>query len=197
VHGAEIIGPETINKNYHAGDKTRMFNTLSENAIKGTKIIKVDASYKDAITFNVSGVDFEYVPVGQGHSVEDYFLYMPKNKLIFAGDLVMNGRITSNRDGLVIGQLNALKAINSKDWNILIPGHGFIIDKTATDESVKYFTLTKERVLKAIDDGVDIDDITKTVTLPEFKDKAMYELLNSGNVYRSYAEMEMYDEDDE
>ncbi len=192
---AEIIGPKSVNENYHDGVKTRMFKTLSKNAIKGTKIIKVDASYDNAISFNVSGVDFEYIPVGQAHSVEDYFLYMPKNRLLLAGDLVMNGRITSNRDGSVIGQLKALKMINSKEWKTLIPGHGYIIDKHATDESVKYFTLLKDRVLKAIDDGVDADDITKTVTLPEFKDKKMYKLLNYLNVYGAYTELEMYDEE--
>ncbi len=197
VHGAQIIGPKSINEHYHAGDQTRMFKILPANAIKNTEIINVDASYPDTISFNISGVDFEYVPVGQGHSIEDYFLYMPKDKVIFAGDLVMNGRITSNRDGSVIGSLHALNIINSKDWKTLIPGHGFITDKKAIDESELYFSLTKERVLKAIEDGVDIDDITKTVTLPEFKDKKMYDLLNYLNVYGAYTELEMYDEDED
>ena len=194
VHGAEIIGPESVNKNYKPGERTsRMFITLSENAIRGTEIVPVDKWYeqKEPIKFAVDGVNFEYVPVGNGHSEEDYFLYMPDNKLILAGDLVMNGRVTSNRDGSVEGQLAALESINSKEWNTLVPGHGFIIDKTATDESVLYFTLTKERILAAIEEGVDGTEIVEKVPLEEFKDKALYDLLNAVNVSRAYQEYDM------
>lgn len=192
VHGAEIVGPESINKNYPIGhEDSRMFKTLSKNAIRGTKIIHVDKWYKETIKFKVAGVNLEYVPVGMGHSVEDYFLYMPDNKVILAGDLVMNGRITSNRDGSVMGQLAALETINSKDWTTLVPGHGFIIDKTATDESVQYFTLTKERVEAAMDDGIDSTGIVEAVPLEEFKDKELYDLLHAGNIARAYLEFDM------
>jgi glyoxylase-like metal-dependent hydrolase (beta-lactamase superfamily II) len=191
VHGAEIIGPESINKNYKPGDKTRMFQTLSENAIRGTKIVPVDKWHKDTIKFAISGVNFEYVPVGNGHSEEDYFLYMPDNKLILAGDLVMNGRVTSNRDGSVEGEIAANEKINSLEWTTLIPGHGFVIDKTAEDEAYQYFTLTRDRVKKAIDDGIDETGIVEAVPLEEFKDKALYDLLNAGNVSRAFMEYDM------
>ncbi len=194
VHGAKIIGPESVNRNYKPGEKTsRMFVTLSENAIRGTEIIAVDKWYeeKEPIKFAVDGVNFEYVPVGNGHSEEDYFLYMPDNKTILAGDLVMNGRITSNRDGSVIGQLAALERINSKDWTTLVPGHGFIIDKTATDESVQYFTLTKERVQAAMENGIDSTGIVEAVPLEEFKDKGLYEALHGINISRAYQEFDM------
>lgn len=194
VHNSEIVGPTSVNKNYHPGETTsRMFVTLTENAIRGTKIIAVDKSYeqKDPIKFTIGGVNFEYVLVGNAHSVEDYFLYMPDNKVILAGDIVMNGRVTSNRDGSVEGELAAIATINSKDWETLIPGHGFIIDKTATDEFQQYFTLTKERILKAIDDGVDSTEIVEKVPLEEFKDKALYDLLNSGNVARAFQEYDV------
>ncbi len=192
VHGAEIVGPESINKHYPIGhEDSRMFKTLSENAIRGTKIIHVDKWYKEVIKFKIAGLNFEYVPVGMGHSVEDYFLYMPDNKLILAGDLVMNGRITSNRDGSVMGQLRALEMINSKDWTKLVPGHGFIIDKTATDESVQYFTLTRDRVQAAMDEGVDSTEIVEAVPLEEFKDKALYDLLHATNISRAFMEFDM------
>lgn len=191
VHGAEIIGPESINRNYKPGDKTRMFQTLSENAIRGTKIVPVDKWHGNTIKFAISGVNFEYVPVGNGHSEEDWFLYMPDNKLILAGDIVMNGRVTSNRDGSVEGEIAAIEKINSLEWTTLVPGHGFIIDKTATDEAYQYFTLTRDRVKKAIDDGIDETGIVEAVPLEEFKDKALYDLLNAGNVSRAFMEYDM------
>jgi len=197
--GTKFIGTPLINERYKPNQeaKTRMFKILDKKDVEKTKIIRIDKSYPKGATFILGGVVMEYVPLGQAHSEDDYLLYLPQKKLLLAGDVVMNGRITSNRDGLVIGQLKALNLIKSKDWKVLVPGHGFITDETAMNESMLYFTLLKQRVLKAIDDGVDASDITKKVTLPEFKDKKLYKVLNSGNVFRSYGELEMYDEDEE
>jgi cyclase len=197
---AKFIGTELINERYKPGHEaeTRMFKILKPKDIAKTKIIRIDEPhFKEGGVFNIGGVKMEYISLGQAHSEDDYILYLPNKKLLLAADVVMNGRITSNRNGLVIGQLKALDLIKSKDWDVLVPGHGFITDKTATDESTLYFNLLKDRILQAIEDGVDASEITEKVTLPEFKDKNMYNILNSGNVFRSYGELEMYDPDEE
>ena len=191
VHGANIVGPESINKNYHAGDITRMFRILPENAIRGTKIIPVDEWHDGSYKFKIAGVDFEYMSVGNGHSVSDYFLYMSSEKTIFSGDLVMNGRVTSNRDGSVLGQIEALEIMNTRDWTTMIPGHGFIIDEKAEDESMLYFTAMRDRVQAAMDDDIEEMGIVEAVPMLEFKDKNMYDLLHALNVSRAYMEFDM------
>ena len=206
VHGAKIIGPESINENYYGprhidgkdypGMQTRMIKALYQNAVRKTVLVQVDEAFEDTTEFEISGVKMEYVKVGYAHSEEDWFLYLPDDKVVLVADVVMNGRVTSNRDGIVIGQINALNAIKSRDWNHLVPGHGFITDKTAADEAVQYFALLKDRVLEKMEDGVIADYITKEVTLDEFRDKDLYYVLSPGNVFRSYEELEMYDEDD-
>ncbi|SHO80997.1 beta lactamase precursor [hydrothermal vent metagenome] len=189
---ATLIGPESINVNYKDGDKTRMYNILPENAIKGTHIIDLDKIVKKTMTLNFGGEEFTIIPMDvRAHTGDDVFIYMPKRKVLFAGDLVMNGRITSGRDGSVMGQLKALAIMKKLDWKVLIPGHGFITDATAMDEANLYFKLTKERVLKAIEEGVDATEINEVVKLIEFKDKAMYDILNAHNIGFAFDELEM------
>ena len=206
VHGATIYGPASINENYYGprhidgkdypGMQTRMIKALYQNAIRGTVLAKVDKHFEDTTTINISGVEMEYVKVGYAHSEEDWFMYLPDDKVVLVADVVMNGRVTSNRDGIVVGQINALNAIKSREWDHLVPGHGFITDKTAADEAVLYFSLLKDRVLEKMEEGVVADFITKEVTLDEFRDKDLYYVLSPGNVFRSYEELEMFDEDD-
>jgi len=206
VHGAKIIGPASINENYYGprhvegkdypGMQTRMIKALYQNATRQTVLALTDEAFEDTIEFEISGVKFEYVKVGYVHSEEDWYLYLPDDKVILAADTVMNGRVTSNRDGLVVGQINALNSIKSKDWDYLVPGHGFVTDKTAADETVLYFDLLKERIIAKMEDGVIADFITKEVTLDEFRDKDLYYVLSPSNVFRSYEELEMFDEDD-
>ncbi len=56
----------------------------------------------DTTKFEISGVKFEYVKVGYAHSEEDWYLYLPDDKVVLAADVIMNGRVTSNRDGIVV-----------------------------------------------------------------------------------------------
>ena len=192
---AKLLGVELQDKNYKEGQKTRMHKLLTKDAINGTKIVKLDTHIKENKIITLDGEKFEFVPVGQGHSHYDVFVYMPERKVLFAGDLVMNGRITSNREGLVIGQLKALKTIKEYDFDVLVPGHGFDVSKKAMDESVKYFSLLKTRILDAVEEDVGLEGVTKFVKMLEFKDKAMFDLLNNPNVHRAYSELEFYEEE--
>lgn len=190
---SKFIGTKLINEKYKPGHEaeTRMFTILKPEDVAGTKIIRIDESYDNGHVFNIGGVTMEYISLGQGHSEDDFLLYLPEKKVILTGDVVMNGRVTSNRDGLVMGQLKALDLIKSKNWDVLVPGHGTNTGKDAADESVLYFTLMKDRILKAIEDGVQATEINQVVKLEEFKDKGLYDVLNSNNVSRSYQELEM------
>ena len=173
-----------------------MFQTLSADAIKGTKIIKVDEVVNEVKSLKIGNKEIIIVPVGlKAHTSEDLFIFIPEDKIIFSGDLVMNGRITSNRHGSVIGTLKALDLINAKDWSTLIAGHGFDTSKTAIDETTTYFSLLKERVMEAIENDTTAGEITKVVTMDEFKDKALYNDLNSTNVFDAFRELEFYDEE--
>jgi cyclase len=193
---AKILGPSLINTQYNADTKTRMFQVLDPDKIKGTKIIKIDEVINEVKTLKIANKEITIIPVGtKAHTSEDLFIFMPKEKVLFSGDLVMNGRVTSNRDGSVIGSLKALDMIKSKDWNYLVAGHGVDTSKTAIDEAVEYFTLLKQRILEAIENDAIGSNITKIVTMPEFKNKAMYGELNSKNVFDAFRELEFYEGD--
>ncbi len=191
---AKIYGPSLINKDYNAKSHTRMHEILSKNDIKGTKIIPVDIIVNETKTLNIGNKEIIIVPTGvKAHTSEDLFVYLPNEKVLFSGDIIMNGRVTSNRDGSVIGSLKAIEMINSKKWDVLIPGHGIDTSKTATDEITQYFTLLKQRVLEAIENEVSGTEISKVVTMDEFKNKALYEELNSKNVFDAFRELEFYE----
>ncbi len=189
---SQLIGPESINLNFKDTDKTRMHQVLPKNAIKGTKIIKIDRFIKKLTTIKIGGEEFEIVPIGtKAHTAEDIFLYMPKRKVIFCGDLAMNGRITSNRHGSLLGQIKAIKMMRERDWKVCVTGHGFDYSKNAMDESDKYFNELKSEIDKAIDNDVELNEIVKKVKMQEFKDKAMYKDTHGRNVSDAFLEIEL------
>ena len=191
-----IYAPKSINENYNENSKPRIFEILDKNEMENTKVIKADVVVSDEKVINISDKTIKIIPTKlTAHTKDDLIVYLPDEKVIFTGDIIMNQRVTSNRDGSVIGTLKAIDLINSYDWNTLIAGHGTITDKKATDFTTKYFTLLKTRVLEAIEAGTTADEISKVVTMDDFKDVAMFDELNSRNVFDAFRELEFYDEE--
>ncbi len=191
-----IYAPKSINENYNENSKPRIFEILDKNEMENTKVIKADVVVSDEKVINISDKTIKIIPTKlTAHTKDDLIVYLPDEKVIFTGDIIMNQRVTSNRDGSVIGTLKAIDLINSYDWNTLIAGHGTITDKKATDFTTKYFTLLKTRVLEAIEAGITADEISKIVTMDDFKDVAMFDELNSRNVFDAFRELEFYDEE--
>lgn len=191
-----IYGPKAINKNHDESTETRMFVVLSADAIKNTKIVKVDKEIDKETKIKIDNINLTLVPMNmKAHTHDDIFVYDETNKTMFSGDLVMNGRLTSNRHGSVIGQLKALEEISKYDFENLVPGHGFDTSQNAADESTRYFSLLKQKVMDAVEDDIGANEVTKQVKLEEFKDKAMYKEVNSRNVFDAYGELEFYEEE--
>ena len=191
-----IYAPKSVNENYNENSKPRIFEILDKNEMENTKVIKADVVVSDEKVINISDKTIKIIPTKlTAHTKDDLIVYLPDEKVIFTGDIIMNQRVTSNRDGSVIGTLKAIDLINSYDWNTLIAGHGTITDKKATDFTTKYFTLLKTRVLEAIEAGITADEISKVVTMDDFKDIAMFDELNSRNVFDAFRELEFYDEE--
>lgn len=188
---AKILSTVLQKNTYKKGDTVRIQKMTSPEIFARTTIVTPDQTITQKTTLTIGGKRFTIIPVGtKAHTPEDFFVLLQDEKVLFSGDLVMNGRITSNRDGSVLGQLKAHKMINATDWKTLIPGHGFITNKHALEESNLYFSLLKKRVGKVVEDDIGADEITKTVTLPEFKDKAMYDIVNKRNIFDAYGELE-------
>lgn len=195
---ALLIGPRTYQQNIVAGMQTRMQRILGDTLYGKTSIVKLDKIVDDNLTLKVGDKHFEIRKlVKQAHTKGDLIVYLPEAKVVFAGDLVFNDRITSLRDGSVIGSIEALKQIDALHPKVIIGGHGYKTDADATEVLEKYLTEMKKEILEALEDDVSIEQITTRVIMPEFKEMDLYETLHKRNVFEAYRELEMFEEDEE
>ncbi|GIU01661.1 MBL fold metallo-hydrolase [Sulfurovum sp. TSL6] len=196
--GALLIGPRTYEQNVVVGMETRMQRTLGSEIYAKTEIVDLDTIVDDDLTLNVGDKTFKIKQlVAKAHTQGDLIVYLPNEKVLFAGDLVFNGRVTSIRDGSIIGSIKALAKIDALHPNVIIGGHGYKTDANATKALKEYLLEMKEEVLDALDNDVSMEQVTKKVTMPKYKDMKLYDVLHSRNVFEAYRELEMYDEDEE
>jgi len=196
--GALLIGPRTYEQNVVVGMETRMQRTLGENLYGKTTIVKLDKIVDDDLTLKVGTVKFEVKQlVDVAHTKGDLIVFLPGSRVLFAGDLIFNGRLTSLRDGSIMGSIRALEKIDAYAPKVIIGGHGYKVDTNASKQFKAYLTKMKTEVLNALDEDVGMEQITKKVTMSEYKSMKLYDILHARNVLDAYKELEMIEEDEE
>jgi glyoxylase-like metal-dependent hydrolase (beta-lactamase superfamily II) len=195
---ALLIGPRSYEQNVVVGMKSRMQSILGSKLYGKTSIVKLDKIVDDNLTLKVGERHFMIKKlVKKAHTQGDLIVYLSKEKVLFVGDLVFNDRVTSIRDGSLIGSIKALKKIDAFKPIVVVGGHGYKTDANSTKILKKYLTEMKKEVLEALDNDISIDQVTKRVIMPEFKNMKLYDVLHSRNVFEAYRELELYDEEDE
>ncbi len=196
--GALLIGPRTYEQNIFNGMETRMQRVLGKVLFGKTTIVKLDTIVESNLSLRVGTKHFEIRQLEPiAHTKGDLIVYMPEYKLVFAGDLVFNDRLTSLRDGSLLGSLKALHDIDVLDAKIIVGGHGYMTDANATKHLKEYLVTMKKEVQNALDNDVSMEAVTKKVLMPQYKEMKLYDILHSRNVFDAYQELEMYDEEEE
>jgi glyoxylase-like metal-dependent hydrolase (beta-lactamase superfamily II) len=90
---------------------------------------------------------------GGGHSPSDVVAYLPEERILFAGDLVLNGYHPSMGDGYPREWRRILGEISDLKIDRLVPGHGPVADRHSLDESIRYHRDLRALVARARQGG--------------------------------------------
>jgi glyoxylase-like metal-dependent hydrolase (beta-lactamase superfamily II) len=93
---------------------------------------------------------------GRAHSAGDLMVWLPQNRILFAGDLLVEDAVTMVVDGGSTELLRALDGIDSLDPKIIVPGHGAIPrrPKALVTRTRDYFTGLRAAMRAALEQGL-------------------------------------------
>ena len=192
--GATIIGSSAF-KTLSKVDQTRMQKRISKEAYEKTTQVFPTIFVEDTKIIDIAGKKVYIIAVNhKAHTDSDLLVYIPSQKLLFAGDLVFNGRLPSIRDGDVNGWIDALEKIRKMDVEYIIGGHGTIVSKVSLDFTYDYLTSLKKQVAALLEDGEEIGDVVDKVIMSEYKDVPFYDSMQRQNVEIIYRMLEWGDE---
>ena len=201
--GAEIIAQE------RAADYTENQETSDERAQTrldqrkkalfpwvndDTRIVRPDRTFKDHLEFSLGGKQFRLIYAGPAHSSSDSMMMVEPDGVLFAGDIVQNGRIPfMNADDVNTERwLDALQMVRKLDPTFIIPGHGK--PSTAAQEAISftkdYITYVRAAMKKAVDDWVDFDAAYQATDWSRYAKLPAFASNNRGNAYRVYLELQ-------
>ncbi|MCF8165079.1 MAG: MBL fold metallo-hydrolase [Rhodoferax sp.] len=153
-----------------------------------TNLISADVWIDQSYALTVGGVNFKIGRVGPAHAPEDLIIYIPSEKVLFAGDLVFRGRIPFVGNADSKGWLQALNEIESLNPSIVIPGHGAhsinpIEDIRFTREYLRYL---RQSMARAAVDMDPFEEAYRQADWSEYEGMPLFRAANRMNAYNVY-----------
>ena len=123
---------------------------------------KPTLTYTRKINIYLGEEIFELIHI-TSHTKVETIVFMPRKKVLFAGDTVCTNGIPGLHESYPKEWLHALKFVEELDFEVLVPGHGKIGNK----DSVKQFHRELSMLIKRVEEkgakGLDRDEVIKEV----------------------------------
>ncbi|MFC2970327.1 MBL fold metallo-hydrolase [Acidimangrovimonas pyrenivorans] len=135
-----------------------MLAQLIGDGLKGTDPTYADVTFDDSYTLTLGGREIEIRHPAPAHTPGDSFVWLPKERVVFTGDIVFVHRILGVMDfSDSAGWLDAFDAVAALNPAHLVPGHGPATDlATARADTRDYLANLREKMRAHIDAGGDI-----------------------------------------
>jgi glyoxylase-like metal-dependent hydrolase (beta-lactamase superfamily II) len=159
-----------------------------------TRVVPPDITFSDRLTLTLGGKTFRMVYSGPAHSASDQMMLVEPDGVLFAGDIVQNGRVPfMNSDDVDTKRwLKALDEVGKLNPKFIIPGHGQA--STAAREAIAfthdYITYVRQAMQKAVDNWTDFEAAYHQTDWSKYESLPAFAANNRGNAYRIFLELE-------
>lgn len=166
----------------------RMRQQLVEG-ISRIKILPPVVAVEDKLIVKDGTREVELFSLGRGHTDGDLILYLPSEKIVFAGDLFFNAALPNTQDASVLDWMNTLSMLVQLDAAWFIPGHGPIGTKNDVLAFLAYFEELKSMVEPAVSFGDTLDQVIRNTQVPEKYSHYRFQQFFGANVQQMYTEL--------
>jgi cyclase len=155
-------------------------------AAEGYRLVAPHVEYQEKTTVRVGERVFELLRVRNAHSEADTAVWLPQERVLFAGSAAIPNSLNNVRPFVTIADLlAAAKMLRSLNPEVVVPGHGSPGTTRIFDESEKYYTLLLERVTAMVKAGKSREQIGMELRMPEYADWAYQDRMPS-NIDAAY-----------
>lgn len=140
----------------------------------------------------LGGVQFQIRAVGPSHTPEDLVVYLPQDKVLFAGDLVFRNRLPFVGQADSRQWIKALDALLDFGATVVVPGHGPASTQARQDMSLTraYLAHLRQVMGEAAKNMEPFEQAYAAADWRAFESLPLFKLANRMNAYNTYLLME-------
>lgn len=191
--GAQIIAQEIAKGEIERKGKNT-FNRLKKvlgDRFDGTELVMPDTFFKDEMKFDLGGKIVEAKYFGYAHEHSDIMIWLPKERIAFAGDLAFNNRLLPIFEITETQKwLEAWDKFAALEPEVVVPGHGDVTDlETVTKYTKDYLVYLREKIEEILDEDGGLEDAYE-INMDAYKHLDTYKELGRQNIARVFKQME-------
>jgi glyoxylase-like metal-dependent hydrolase (beta-lactamase superfamily II) len=194
--GARIVAHGAA-REYLTSDTARLRLNISRQELwpwvdEKTRLVPADEWLTKSKMLVVGGVHFDIQPVGPSHTAEDLVVYLPKHKVLFAGDLMFRNRIPFVGQADSRHWIDAMGNLLQFDTLWVVPGHGPISNDPKGDMTLTrdYLIYLREAMGRAAKDMEPFESAYSATDWSKFDTMPLFKSANRMNAYNTYLLME-------
>lgn len=166
--------------------------TLLKEKAAGTMLTYPDELVDDKREIKLGDTVVQLLHFGHAHTPGDMVVWLPRQKIIYTGDIVYTERILGvlpiSHSGNWVQTFDKLAQLDPKT---IIPGHGRPTNlERARKDTRDYLVYLREEVGKSLDRGDTLQDAVDKIDQSGFKHLANFDQLARRNANQVYLEME-------
>lgn len=192
--GAEIISSEQGRELVEATEAEwiSLVENLTEMKFPDTRAVPAERTVPEdnRVEVELAGVPVVlWVPTGS-HTPGDLMVVLPQDRVLIAGDILVNEMMPNFRDGHVKSWIGTLEQITQADVDVIVPGHGPLMkpaDAAAMHRRMADFYAGVEAGFK---EGLQPFEIRERLDLSAWRELAHFEDMMGGNISRTYLQVE-------
>jgi len=151
------------------------------------EVVLPEVTFRDRLTLHLGGTTAELLCLGPAHTAADTVVWLPGERVLFTGDLVMSGVTPFCPMGSVAGCLEAIDVLRSLGPRTVVAGHGPVAGPDVLDAAEGYLRLVRRLAREGVAAGLAPLQVAREADLGPYGDWLDAERLVP-NLHRAYAE---------
>lgn len=147
----EVIASSTVRDRIvnEGKDWIERFGRMTGGATGTSRIVKPTHVYDARVAIAFGDLKAELIPSNDGHSPGDLIVWLPKERVVFGGDVLYVERAPATFEAKVAPWIDTLKTIEALQPAWVVPGHGPVATGDAVPRLRAYF----EDLWKIVEQG--------------------------------------------
>jgi glyoxylase-like metal-dependent hydrolase (beta-lactamase superfamily II) len=194
--GARILAHNAA-RSYLNSDTARLRLQASRQELSpwidgNTELVEADEWLDTERELDLGGVRLQIKHVGPSHTPEDLVVYLPQQRLLFAGDLVFRARIPFVGQADSRRWIEALDSLLAMDTRLIVPGHGPVSESARDDLQLtrNYLSYLRSAMGRAAKNMDPFEEAYAATDWSRFEALPLFRLANRMNAYNTYLLLE-------
>jgi glyoxylase-like metal-dependent hydrolase (beta-lactamase superfamily II) len=156
------------------------------------RIVRADRWLDERTEFSLGGTRFEVLHLGPAHSPEDVIVVVPREGVVFGGDILIAGRIPFVGEADSKRWLESIERLLELKPRVVISGHGAVSRDPLRDLALTrdYLVHLRAAMGKAVEEFTPFEDAYAKTDWSRFAKVPAFDAANRVNAYGTYLLME-------